>query len=69
MIKKLTFKKGDLIREKSYLTDTKGYGIIVSFIKLGKDQFYKCLWSNEEFVWLKPDEIYLISRGQNGQHS
>lgn len=69
MINKATFKRGDLIREKSFHSDTKGYGIIISEVKLGKDQFYKCLWSDEEIIWLKPSEMYLISRGQNGQYS
>jgi hypothetical protein len=69
MMKKLTFKRGDLVREKHFTTQERGYGIILGYVGAGTSNHYKCLWDNEVIVWLKPEEMYLVARGQNGYTS
>jgi hypothetical protein len=69
MINNSTFKKGDLVREKHFQVSEQGYGIILAYVGAGKSNHYKCLWDDEKIVWLKPSELYLVARGQEGANS
>jgi hypothetical protein len=61
------FKRGDLVREVHLnATAHYGYGIILTYVKAGSETKYKCLWLNENVVWFKSHQLYLIARGQNG---
>lgn len=68
-MRKKNFKIGDLVREKNFDTDAKGYGIIVGETKVGTSHHFKCLWSDSKTIWLKSHEICLIARGQDGSTS
>ena len=57
---------GDLVRRRSLLTRKQtDYGII---IEMNSDDIL-CLWNDGKQERLRPTQIYLIARGQNGEKS
>lgn len=66
MYQRPQFFIGDLVRRRSLLTHEKtDYGVVV---EINPDKIL-CLWNDGKEVLMRPIQIYLIARGQNGEKS
>jgi len=66
MYQRPQFFIGDLVRRRSLLTRKKtDYGVVV---EISPDEIL-CLWNDGKEVLMRPIQIILIARGQNGDKS